>query len=105
MLRLALTFLTLTAPAQPWGPAGHHIVAIIAEQRLSPQAREKISKLLMDGKYSMADISTCADAIRDRRPGQDRPGEEMCRTLAGSVPPTNNLWHYVNIPVPTKSKT
>src|SRR5260370_29209274 len=104
MLRLALTLLTITFPASPWGPAGHHIVAIIAEQRLSPEVREKISKLL-EGKYAMADISTCADQLRDTRPGQDRPGEEMCRTLAGSVPPTNNLWHYINIPVPTKSKT
>src|SRR5258708_4608866 len=105
MPRLALTLLTITFPASPWGQAGHHIVAIIAEQRLSPRVREKISKLRMDGKYSIGDISTCADAIRDRRPGQDRPGEEMCRTLAGSVPPTNNLWHYINIPVPTKSRT
>jgi len=105
MLRLALTLLTITFPASPWGPAGHHIVAIIAEQRLSPEVREKISKLLIDGKYSMADISTCADQLRDTRPGQDRPGDEMCRTLAGPVPPTNNLWHYINIPVPTKSKT
>ncbi len=105
MLRLALTLLTITFPAHPWGPAGHHIVAIIAEQRLSPEVREKISKLLIDGKYSMADISTCADQLRDTRPGQGRPGDEMCRTLAGPVPPTNNLWHYINIPVPTKSKT
>src|SRR5258708_29003387 len=100
MLRLALAIVTLTAPAQPWGSAGHHIVAIIAEQRLSPQVREKISKLLMDGKYSIVDISTCADALR----GEPRPGEEMCRTLSGPIPPTNNLWHYIDIPVPTKSK-
>ena len=106
MLRLALALLTITFPAQPWGPAGHHIVAIIAEQRLSPQVREKISKLLMDGKYSIVDISTCADALRgDARPGQTRPGDEMCRTLAGPVPGTNGLWHYIDIPVPTKSKT
>ncbi len=93
--------LTLTSPAWSWGPAGHHIVAIIAQQRLSPQVREKVSKLLMDGKYSMADISTCADALR----GNPWPGEEMCPTLAGPVPPTNGLWHYIDIPVPTESKT
>ena len=83
MLRIAFAILALATPAQPWGPAGHHIVAIIAEQRLSPQVREKINKLLMDGKYSIVDISTCADALRgDARPGQTRPGEEMCRPLA-----------------------
>jgi hypothetical protein len=104
-LRLALAILTTTAPAWSWGTAGHHIVALIAEPRLSPQVREKISKLLMDGKYSLVDISTCADLLRDTRPGQARPGDEMCRTLAGQVPPANALWHYIDIPVPTKSKT
>jgi hypothetical protein len=104
-LRLALAILTTTVPAWSWGSIGHHIVAIIAEQRLSPQVREKIGKLLMDGKYSIVDISTCADQLRDPRPGQERPGDAMCRPLAGPVPPTNNLWHYIDISVPTKSKT
>src|SRR6266567_4319783 len=66
MLRLALALLTITFPASPWGPAGHHVVAIIAEQRLSPEVREKISKLL-EGKYSIADISTCTDQIENTR--------------------------------------
>jgi hypothetical protein len=105
MLRCVLTILTVAAPAWAWGFVGHHIVAMIAEQRLSPPVREKINKLLMDGKYSMVDISTCADQLRDARPGQDRPGDEMCRALSGPVPPTNALWHYIDIPVPTKSKT
>jgi len=105
MLRAFFAILTTAAPAWSWGSVGHHIVAIIAEHRLSPQVREKISKLLMDGKYSIVDISTCADQLRDTRPGQERPGDAMCRTLAGPVPPTNNLWHFIDIPVPTKSKT
>jgi len=101
MLRVLFAILLITAPAWSWGVAGHHVVAIIAEQRLSPQVHAKISKLLMDGKYSIVDISTCADQLR----GASRPGEEMCRTLSGPVPPTNALWHYIDIPVPTKSKT
>jgi S1/P1 Nuclease len=96
-LRVVFAMLTLAATASCWGPAGHKIVAIIAEQRLSPQVRDKIRKLLMDGQYSMADIASCADAIR----GTPRPGQEMCQPLAGSVPSTNGLWHYIDIPVPT----
>src|SRR5579871_4201033 len=61
------------APAWCWGPVGHHIVAIIAEQRLSPQARVKVHKLLLDGKYSMIDISTCADQIRGSPRGTPTP--------------------------------
>lgn len=101
---LPLAVLSAT-PAWCWGPAGHHIVAIIAEQRLSHQAREKIRKLLLDGKYSMVDISTCADQIRGNPRGTPMPGDVMCRSLAGEVPSTNGLWHYIDIPVPTKSKT
>lgn len=93
------------APMRAWGPAGHHIVAIIAEQRLSPEARAKIHKLLLNGKYSMAEISTCADVIRGRPRGNPSPEDVMCRSLAGEVPSTNGLWHYIDIPVPTRAKT
>jgi hypothetical protein len=100
-----LVSLLLVAPAWSWGSAGHHIIAIIAEQRLSPAVREKIRTLLMNGDYSMVDISTCADQLRSNSRGPDRPGDAMCQTLAGDVPPTNGTWHYIDIPVPTKAKT
>lgn len=101
---LALLF-SLAAPAYPWGPSGHRIVAIIAEQRLSPGTREKIRTLLLDGKYSIVDISSCADTIRGNRNGNPTPADVMCRSLAGDVPSSNGLWHYIDIPVPTKAKT
>ena len=99
--KFAIACLLLIAPAWAWGPAGHRIVAFIAEQRISPDVRAKISKLLLDGKYTMADIASCADVIRGNRPGD----MEYCRTLAGNVPATNGTWHYVDIPLPTKAKT
>ena len=101
MKRVAL--LALVAPAWAWGPAGHHIVAIIAEQRLSAETRERVHKLL--GKYSMVEISTCADQIRSNPRGATTPADDMCRSLAGDVPSTNGTWHYIDIPVPTKAKT
>ena len=104
-LAIAVAMSFAAAPAWSWGPTGHHIVAIIAEQRLSPQAREKIRKLLMDGKYSIVDISTCADQIRGNPRGTPTPADVMCRSLAGEVPATNGTWHYIDIPVPTKAKT
>jgi len=103
-LAIVVALLLLAAPAWPWGPAGHHIVAIIAEQRLSPETRDKIRKLLMDGKYSIVDISTCADQLRGNPRGSPTPQDVMCRSLAGDVPSTNGTWHYIDIPVPTKSK-
>src|SRR3984893_11457543 len=100
-----LVSLLLVAPAWSWGSAGHHIIAIIAEQRLSPAVREKIRALLMDGKYSMLDISTCADQLRSASRGKGSPTADMCQTLAGDVSPTNRTWHYIDIPVPTKATT
>jgi hypothetical protein len=99
----ALVALLVAAPAWSWGSAGHHIIAIIAEQRLSAEAREKIRKLLMDGTYSMVDISTCADQLRNT--DRKRPEDDICTIFAGDVPPSNGAWHYIQIPVPTKAKT
>ena len=101
-IALGLFSLLVAVPAWSWGSAGHHIIAIIAEQRLSPAAREKIRALLMDGKYSMVEISTCADQLRSTSTRTRCP---MCHTLAGDVPPTNGTWHYIDIPLPTNAKT
>jgi hypothetical protein len=57
----------------------------------------------MDDKYSLADISVCADRLRDT--DRERPEDEMCRLVAGAVPSTNGTWHYIQIPVPTQAKT
>ena len=104
-IALGLLFLLIAAPGWSWGSSGHHIIAIIAEQRLSPGVREKIRTLLMDGKYSMLDISTCADQLRSASRGKGSPTDDMCQTLAGDVPPTNGTWHYIDIPFPTKATT
>jgi len=98
---IAASLFVAVLPIYPWGPSGHRIVAIIAEQRLTPGAREKLRQLLLDGKYSIVDIASCADTIRSSR----TPPDDMCRTLAGDVPPSNGLWHYIDIPVPTKAKS
>src|SRR5438445_601320 len=92
-------------PLQAWGVAGHHVVAMIAEARLSPGAADKIRQILLDA-YTMVQISTCADAVRDN--GQHHkpwPGEEMCATIAGPLPGDTGPWHYIDIPVPKYEKS
>src|SRR5437016_5962593 len=98
-----LVTLLVAAPAWSWGFTAHRIIALIAEQRLSTPVREKIRTLLMDGQYSLADISVCADRLRDT--DRKRPEDEMCTLVAGAVPSTNEKWHYIQIPVPTRAKT
>jgi hypothetical protein len=103
--KVLFAFLAAVTPACPWGFTGHHVVAIIAEQRLTPEAREEVRKLLMDGKYTMPQISACADELRDGGRGRTpTPEQEMCRQLAGEVPSTASTWHYIDIPVPVAGK-
>src|SRR5260370_835245 len=101
---IALVFFTAAGPARPWGSTGHRIVALIAEQRLSPGVRDKIRKLLMDGKYTLADISTCPDQLRGTGRSFGNLDNEVCQALAGPVPATAGTWHYIDIPVPSPKK-
>src|SRR5689334_9133685 len=50
---LVLSLFAFAGPAYPWGGTGHHVVALIAEQRLSPEVRERIDRLLFNGRYSI----------------------------------------------------
>jgi hypothetical protein len=102
-----LLWLALAAlPAFAWGPAGHQVVALIAEQRLSPDVRARITKLLFDGQYSMSQISTCADALRAADRGPLKPEDEFCAKLvSNNIPSGTGPWHYIDIPVPTTEKS
>lgn len=69
MLRqLALVPLALAAllstpdPAAAWGPTGHRVVGAIAQEHLTPAARQGVEQLL--GRDSLAEVSTWADFIR-----------------------------------------
>lgn len=66
-------------PAQAWGPQGHEVVALIAEQQLSAAARAEVARLL-GGAAMMVHDSNWADEIRDRRR-------------------ETSSWHYVDIPL------
>jgi len=97
----------LSAPsAYPWGFTGHRVVALIAQSRLSPEVRARISHLLFDGRYSIADIASCADQIRagPPKPGSKYPWEPACDIVAGKVTGNTGPWHYIDIPLPTKDK-
>ena len=54
-------------PAFAWGPAGHRIVAMIAQQNIKPQTRTRIKQIL-GNNVSLVSVATYADAVRDRFP-------------------------------------
>ena len=63
-------------PAQAWGPAGHRLVAEVAETRLTPAARTEINRLLaLEPGATLSSIANWADETRS----------------LGTA-----AWHYVN---------
>jgi len=94
----------LAIPVWAWGPAGHSIVAIIAEQRLTPEVRARVVHLLLDGQFTMAQISSCPDALRGAERVPLKPEDQFCLKIA-SVPSGSGPWHYIDIPVPKPQRT
>ena len=80
LLFLAALALLVVRPALAWGPEGHRIVAHIAENRLTPEARRDLHQLLLSDQ-AISDTSICVwpDYIR-------------------SDEPETGPWHYVDIP-------
>lgn len=66
--------------ALAWGPEGHEVVALIAQQHLTPEASKSTDALLAlepEAGATLASVASWADRIRDKN------------TAA---------WHYVNLP-------
>lgn len=96
--------LALMVPAAwGWGQSGHRIVALIAAQRLSPEVSARVAKLLLDGQFTMDQVSTCADSLRSAEVNPIRPAEAYCLKLA-SPTTGSGLWHYIDIPISDPKK-
>ncbi|MFI4968597.1 MAG: S1/P1 nuclease [Lysobacterales bacterium] len=66
LLRAVGLLLLAPAFAHAWGPAGHRIVAELAERQLTPGARAEARRLLaLTRDRSLADVATWADDLRD----------------------------------------
>jgi hypothetical protein len=81
LVRLAAALalaLSATTAAQAWGGDGHRLVAALAAQQLSPQARAAVQRLLaLEPGATLESIATWADEQRA---------------------PATAPWHYVNFP-------
>src|SRR5882762_2285494 len=90
----ALSLLACASPpARAWGCKGHQTVALLAEKRLTPEARQMVQKILADNPIDpklkrwcgnatmdlMVDASTWPDDVRNER--------------------NNGPWHYIDIPL------
>ena len=77
-----LIALQSATPAWAWGRLGHPVIARLAEQHMTPRAREAVKELLEPGE-SLANASLWADENRPRLPK--------------TAP-----WHYVDVPLDEK---
>lgn len=60
-------WLLLVPSALAWGPLGHRVIARLAWQQLTPQARAAVTRLLETGdRDSLAAVAAWPDAIRDQ---------------------------------------
>ena len=94
---VASSFLALgtAAPARAWGPKGHEVVAMLAEDRLSAKAASKISKLLGRGVH-LADIAGCAAEI------SNSSGPVRCASFTVAADSGTAAWHVLAIPLASK---
>jgi len=72
-----LLFFVAVQYCYSWGPEGHRLTALVAQDHLTPLAAENVRYLL--GKESLADVASWADEYR-------KDHRETAR------------WHYVDIP-------
>jgi len=75
---MALALALVAGLAHAWGTQGHQVIALLAEQQLTPKAKEQVQVLLvLEPGATLASISTWADEHRN---------------------PTTAAWHYINFP-------
>ena len=92
-VQTALAVLLLAAAPRPgaaWSANGHRTVALIAQDRLSPQARKAVAALL-GPQADLEGVAACADVIR--RSADD------CAGIPLAAEPRSEPWHFVDIPI------
>jgi S1/P1 Nuclease len=91
-----LALLTSTT-AYPWGAEGHAAIGLIAEQRLTPEARAHIEHIL--GNDNLAAIASWMDDLRGASRGYGPlVGDAWARELNQRFP-DNAEWHFVDMPL------
>jgi hypothetical protein len=79
LLRALVLLCTVPTTASAWGPAGHRIVAELAEEQIAASTLVEVHRLLAaTGATSLAEVSNWADDIRDD-PSQREHGRATAR--------------------------
>lgn len=103
-LPLLLAIGLLSGSAQAFSDGGHKVIAHIAWQLLSPQARQRVVETLVFHPRFGPDFTGKMPAAIVRGPVIDRAQWIMCQAsvwpdIARDTPFDRPKWHYVNFPV------
>ena len=97
-LPFVLAILLSMQPAYPWGGDGHWAIADAAKGMLNPQAKASVEKIL--GNDDLASVSTWLDDVRNAKKHHVGPLKADAEAKDFNAKfPTNELWHYVDLPV------
>jgi len=91
-LAVILSALFTPPPSLAWGPAGHQVVAQIALNHLTPQAKEAVEAILGPGK-DLVSVSGWADMVKGK-PSKNKP---WFKDYSYTKP-----WHFIDLPVDKK---
>jgi S1/P1 nuclease len=92
--------LALSVPARAWDAEGHAAVAHVAEENLSPGAREHVVKIL--GNADLASIASWMDQVRSAYFHTGPLGTDPEALKFNAEFPKNGEWHYVDLPLGLK---
>jgi hypothetical protein len=106
---LLLLTLPVTLPLRAWNATGHRIVAAIAYDRLTPQAKARVDELLrqhpdfanLPSREAFLTASVWPDAIRnDPRFYDDTAANPKPTPLLAGFPSMarHTNWHYIDLP-------
>jgi len=75
-----------------WGCKGHQTVALIAEEYLTPEAKQMVQKLLIENPIDPKLSRYCGSAVRDVIADASTWADDARNELK------NGPWHYIDIP-------
>jgi len=104
LLPLLLAFSAMSDTAQAFSDGGHKVIAHIAWQLLSPQARQRVVETLVFHPRFGPDFMGKMPAAIVRGPVIDRAQWILCQAsvwpdIARETPFDRPKWHYVNFPI------
>jgi hypothetical protein len=96
VLLAAAIFFLAPSPTWAWGCEGHQVVALLAEQNLTPHALAMVMQILRDGPIDPSLSRYCKEGGTDPMADASTWPDDI-RTLRPETAP----WHYIDIPLGT----